>query len=47
MKFLAFHLFLKPLIKANYRARAEGRLPDEWFWADEIACRWGYFVEAT
>ncbi len=45
MKFIIFHLYLKPLIKENYRLRAEGKLPDEWFWADRLAYEWGYVVE--
>jgi len=44
MRFVVFHLVLKPLIKRNYRLRAEGKLPDEWYWADLMAARWGYFV---
>lgn len=43
MKFLFFHIFLKPLIKRNYRSRMRGR-PDEWYWADSLAVKWGYFV---
>lgn len=45
MKFLIFHLILKPLIKRNYRLRLYGKLPDEWFWADTFAVKWGYSVE--
>lgn len=41
---ITFHLILKPLIKRNYRLRAEGKLPDEWYWADEIATKNGLFV---
>lgn len=39
-----FNNHLKPLIEENYAKRRAGELPDEWFWADEIACEWGYFV---
>lgn len=45
MKWLIFHLYLKPLILENYRARSAHELPDEWFWADRLALDWGYFVE--
>lgn len=44
MKYLIFHLYLKPMIKDNYAKRAAHELPDEWFWADRLACDWGYFV---
>ena len=45
-----FHLILKPLIKRNYRLRyqsavnQDGKYPDEWYWADEIAVKYGYFI---
>jgi len=45
LMFLPFHLILKPLIKRNYRLRMEGKLPDEWYWADKIAVKFGYFVK--
>ena len=32
---------LKPLITENYRARAMRELPDNWFWADELAIELG------
>lgn len=44
MKFLIFWLYLRPLIKENYRLRMAGELPDEWFWADHLAYTWGYYV---
>lgn len=44
MKWLIFHLYLKPLIKRNYRLRKMGVLPDEWYWADRLAAEWGYYV---
>jgi len=40
-----FHLYLKRKIKENYRLRENGELPDKWYWADELACNYGYFVE--
>lgn len=39
-----FYLVLRPLIVRNYRLRAEGKLPDEWYWADRLACHLGWFV---
>ena len=45
MRWIIFNGFLAPLIERNYRLRAEGRLPDEWYWADRLAVRWGYFVD--
>lgn len=55
-----FHLWLKHLIRRNYRLReiaaifreygipAERLLgkdyPDQWYWADSICSRYGYFV---
>ncbi len=44
MKWLVFTLILKPLIKRNYRMRYEGKLPDEWYWADAIATSWKLFL---
>jgi hypothetical protein len=46
LMFFIFHLALKPLIKSNYRKRKEGLEPDEWYWADSLAVRYGYFVNA-
>lgn len=42
VRWIVFHFYLKPLIKRNYRLRAQGVLPDEWYWADELAFSWGY-----
>ena len=44
LRALVWHLVLKPLIVRNYRLRALGRLPDEWYWVDEVACKWGYAI---
>jgi hypothetical protein len=41
---IPFYLILQPLILRNYRLREEGKLPDEWYWADHISARMGYFV---
>lgn len=41
-KYLTFHLVLKPLIKRNYRLRKLGKLPDEWYWADNLAISCGF-----
>lgn len=40
-----FEKHLKPLIEDNYEKRRKGELPDNWFWADEIATSWGMFVQ--
>lgn len=42
-----FRRRLRPLITENYRARIVGEIPDEWFWADALALRWGMTVELT
>jgi len=42
-----FILILRPLIKRNYRLRTEGKLPDEWYWADTLAVNYGFFVGRT
>ena len=39
-----FLLILRPLILRNYTQRRAGLAPDEWYWADAIACRFGYYV---
>lgn len=33
---------LRPLIKRDYRLRAAGFRPDRWYWADTLACSWGF-----
>jgi hypothetical protein len=43
MKRIIFETILRPLICRNYRLRAEGLLPDEWYWADRLAVHWGFF----
>ena len=45
LMFPVFHLLLKPLIKRNYKLRKAGLAPDEWYWADALAVRYGYFVK--
>lgn len=45
LMFFYFHLILKPLIKRNYKLRAKGILPDEWYWADLLAVEHGYYVK--
>lgn len=35
-------LVLAPLIRRNQRLRAAGLLPDEWYWADRLAIKWGF-----
>ena len=43
--FLPFHIFMKPLIVDNYVARSQGLLPDEWYWVDELAWKFGYTID--
>ena len=40
-----FALMLAPLVKRNYRLRAQGLLPDEWYWADMLLLKIGYYVK--
>lgn len=44
LMFPVFHLLLKPLILINYKQRKAGLKPDEWYWADQLAVKFGYFV---
>jgi len=44
LMFPVFYLVLRPLISRNYRLRREGNLPDEWYWADVLAIRYGYAI---
>jgi len=37
-----YYLVLRPLIKRNYKLRAEGVIPDKWYWADEVSIKLGY-----
>ena len=43
--FVLFHLCLKFLIMENYRLREAGALPDEWYWADRWALKYGFVVD--
>jgi len=36
-------MFLGPIIRRDYRLRAQGKRPDRWHWADKIAVRFGNF----
>lgn len=47
MKWLIYHLYLKPLIRRNLKQRELGELPDEWYWADLKAIDWGYYYETN
>jgi hypothetical protein len=38
-----YMLVLRPLIKRNYKLREQGKIPDEWHWADLIAIEHGYY----
>ena len=44
-KAAVFWVVLRPLILRNYRLREQGKLPDEWYWADRRAFLWGYTIE--
>lgn len=44
MRYLVWVTVLRPLIMRDYLLRAEGKRPDEWHWADELALSWGYAV---
>lgn len=45
MKAAIYWLILRPLVLRNYRLRAAGKLSDEWYWADTLACGWGFFTK--
>ena len=36
---------LEPLIARDLRLREAGRRPDEWYWADMLAPRWGLWPQ--
>jgi len=48
--FIPFNIILRPLIYHNYKQRYKSAVygyrnhPDEWYWADLIAIRFGYYV---
>lgn len=44
MRFLTYWFILRPLILRDYRLRDMNLRPDRWYWADEVACGWGYFT---
>lgn len=39
-----YMLVLRPLINHNYKLREQGKLPDEFYWADEIAANHLFFT---
>lgn len=45
MKRFIFENILLPLMRRNFRARALGLAPDEMYWADALAMRWGFLAE--
>lgn len=45
IRWLIAQAILAPLIRINYRARSDGDLPDEWYWADNLALKWGYALD--
>lgn len=34
---------LRPLIAINYKQRELGNIPDQWYWADELAVKYGFY----
>lgn len=40
-----FEEILKPLIFQNAKRRYHGLCPDEWYWADLLATKWGHYAE--
>jgi hypothetical protein len=47
MRKAIFLLILRPIIQRDYRLRAKGVRPDRWHWADMLAVKWGFFVDAA
>ena len=45
-RFIAIH-FLIPLTVRNYRRRASGIIPDQWYWADKLIIKWGFVDELS
>lgn len=37
-----FRFILVPLIRRDQQLRIAGVRPDEWYWADILALRWGF-----
>lgn len=35
---------LMPLIRANRKERHNSASPDDWYWADLVAVKWGYYA---
>jgi len=42
---LPLALMLWPLVRWNYYQRELGVLPDQWYWADAVLYRLGYYVK--
>lgn len=42
---LPLALCLWPLVARNYRQRARGELPDEWYWADRWLFDHGFTID--
>lgn len=45
LRWFIYWLWLHPIIINDYRLRMEGKRPDEWHWADELAVNWGFFTD--
>jgi len=45
MKLAALFYIMEPLIARDFRLRVAGKRPDEWYWADLLAWRWGVIPE--
>ncbi len=43
--YIPYKLILRPLITRNYRLRADGKIPDAWYWADKLGSSYGYFED--
>lgn len=44
MRVIIYYKILRPLILRNYRLRCDGKIPDQMYWADAVACSWGLFT---
>lgn len=42
---LVYRIILLPLIRRDLQLRAKGLRPDQWYWADVLAMRWGFFTD--
>ncbi len=43
-KKIIFYMFVRPLIRRNYKLRIRHKKSDKWYWLDKMTLGWGFSV---